>query len=279
MALCRESPMPHPSVLAEIVLVAPGPPGPGRLAPDTSGPGLSGPGATGLGPSGPGPSGPGPSGPGPSGYLRVRLDRPERRNALDAGMTRALLDIVRADPAVPVLLESTNPAAFCAGADLTVPDRERAEVSDLLYQCYEAMVTRPGPVIAVVEGPAVGGGAQLAGAADLRIAGPRGRFRWAGPPGRDLAVGAWLLPDLIGRGAALELTLTGRWVEAAEAHHLGLANLVVDEPGKVAAKLARGLLARGTGAAGNVKLIASAGGLLDRLRAEREANRAAWGGA
>ena len=159
MALCRELPMPHPSVLAETVLVAPGPRGSGRLAPDASGPV-------------------------PSGYLRVRLARPERRNALDAAMTRALLDIVRADPAVPVLLESTDPAAFCAGADLTVPDRERAEVSDLLYQCYEAMVTRPGPVIAVVEGPAVGGGAQLAGAADLRIAGPRGRFRWAGPPGR-----------------------------------------------------------------------------------------------
>jgi enoyl-CoA hydratase/carnithine racemase len=268
MVLCRELPMPHPSVLAETVLVAPGPQAPGRLEPGASGPG----------PSGPGPSGPGPSGPGPSGYLRVRLARPRRRNALDAAMTRALLDIVRADPAIPVLLESTDPAAFCAGADLTVPDRERAEVSDLLYQCYETMVTRPGPVIAVVEGPAVGGGAQLAGAADLRIAGPRGRFRWVGPPGRDLAVGAWLLPDLIGRGAALELALTGRWVEAAEAQQLGLANLVVDEPGKVAAKLVRGLLARGTGAAGNVKLITSAGGLLERLRAEREANRAAWGG-
>jgi enoyl-CoA hydratase len=253
MVLCRELPMPHPSVLAETVLVAPGPQAPGRLEP-------------------------GASGPGPSGYLRVRLARPRRRNALDAAMTRALLDIVRADPAIPVLLESTDPAAFCAGADLTVPDRERAEVSDLLYQCYETMVTRPGPVIAVVEGPAVGGGAQLAGAADLRIAGPRGRFRWVGPPGRDLAVGAWLLPDLIGRGAALELALTGRWVEAAEAQQLGLANLVVDEPGKVAAKLVRGLLARGPGAAGNVKLITSAGGLLERLRAEREANRAAWGG-
>ena len=279
MALCRELPMPHPSVLAETVLVAPGPPGSGRSTPGTSGPGMSGPGPSGPGPSEPGPSGPGQSGLSQSGYLRVRLARPERRNALDAGMTRALLDIVRADPAVPVLIESTDPAAFCAGADLTVPDRERAEVSDLLYQCYEAMVTRPGPVIAVVEGPAVGGGAQLAGAADLRIAGPRGRFRWVGPPGRDLAVGAWLLPDLIGRGAALELTLTGRWVEAAEAQQLGLVNLVVDEPGKVAAKLARGLLSRGAGAAGNVKLIASAGGLLERLRAEREANRAAWGGA
>lgn len=261
--------MPHPSVLAETVLVGPGPPGSGR----------SGSGPPESGPSGPEPCGPGPSGSGPSGYLRVRLARPDRRNALDAGMTRALLDIVRADPAVLVLIESTDPAAFCAGADLTVPDRERAEVSDLLYQCYEAIVTRPGPVIAVVEGPAVGGGAQLAGAADLRIVGPRGRFRWVGPPGRDLAVGAWLLPDLIGRGAALELALTGRWVEATEAQQLGLANLVVDEPRKVAAKLARGLLARGAGATGNVKLIASAGGLLERLRAEREANRAAWGGA
>jgi enoyl-CoA hydratase len=284
MVLCRELPMPHPSVLVETVPVGPGLSGPGRLAPDASGPGLSGPGLSGPGASGsarsgPDPCGRGASGPGPSGYLRVRLARPERRNALDAAMTRALLDIVRADPAVPVLIESTDPSAFCAGADLTVPDHERAEVSDLLYQCYEAMVTRPGPVIAVVEGPAVGGGAQLAGAADLRIAGPRGRFRWVGPPGRDLAVGAWLLPDLIGRGAALELTLTGRWVEAAEAQQLGLANLVVDEPGKVAAKLARGLLSRCAGAAGSVKLIASAGGLLERLRAEREANRAAWGGA
>jgi enoyl-CoA hydratase len=264
MVLCRELPMPHPSVLTEAVLVAPSPAGSGRLGPSP-------------GPPGPGAAGPGAAGPGAAGYLRVRLARPERRNALDADMARALLDIVCADPSVPVLLESTDPAAFCAGADLTVPDRERAEVSDLLYQCYEAMVTRPGPVIAVVEGAAVGGGAQLAGAADLRIAGPRGRFRWVGPPGRDLAVGAWLLPDLIGRGAALELTLTGRWVEAAEAQQLGLVNLVVAEPGEVAAKLARGLLAHGPGAAGKVKLIASAGGLLERLRAEREANRAAWG--
>lgn len=268
MALCQELLMPHPSVLAEIVPVGPDPTGSGLPR-----------GPSAPAPSGSGPSGSSMSGSGPSGYLRVRLARPERRNALDVGMTRALLDIIRADPAVPVLIESTNPGAFCAGADLTVPDRERAEVSDLLYQCYEAMVTRPGPVIAVVDGPAVGGGAQLAGAADLRIAGPRGRFRWVGPPGRDLAVGAWLLTDLIGRGAALELTLTGRWVEAAEAQQLGLVNLVVDEPGQVAAKLARVLLARGAGAAGNVKLIASAGGLLERLRAEREANRAAWGGA
>jgi enoyl-CoA hydratase/carnithine racemase len=175
-------------------------------------------------------------------------------------MTRALLDIVRADPAVPLLIESTDPAAFCAGADLSIPDRERAMVSDLLYQCYEEIVTRPGPVIAVVEGAAVGGGAQLAGAADLRIAGPGARFRWVGPPGRGLAVGAWVLPGLVGRGAALELTMTGRWVEAAEALRLGLVNRVEDEPGQAAAALAGDLLARGAAVTGPVKRIASAGG-------------------
>ena len=122
-----------------------------------------------------------------------------------------------AEPAAPILLDSTDPGVFCAGADLTVSDAERAEISDLLYQCYEVMITRPGPVIAVVSGPAVGGGAQLAGAADLRVAGPDASFRWTGPPGRALAVGAWLLPSLVGRGLALELTMTGRWVDAAEA--------------------------------------------------------------
>jgi enoyl-CoA hydratase len=239
VVLCLELPMPHPSVLA----------------------------------------GPGPAGSAPPGWLSVRLARPDRRNALDTGMTRALLDAVRGDPAVPVLIESAAPGAFCAGADLSLPDSERAVVSDLLYECYEAIITRPGPVIAVVEGPAVGGGAQLAGAADLRIAGPGARFRWAGPPGRGLAVGAWLLPGLIGRGAALELTMSGRWVEAGEALRLGLVNRVEDEPGKVAAELAGDLLARGAGVAGRVKQIAAAGGLLDMLRAERETNRAAWSGA
>ena len=125
----------------------------------------------------------------------------------------------------------------------------------------------------------MGGGAQLAGAADLRIAGPGARFRWAGPPSRGLAVGAWVLPGLVGRGAALELTMTGRWVEAAEALRLGLVNRVEDEPGQAAAALAGDLRARGTAVTGPVKRIASAGGLLDMLRAEREANRAAWEGA
>jgi len=88
-------------------------------------------------------------------------------------------------------------------------------------------------------------------------------------------VGAWLLPDLVGRGAALELTLTGRWVEAAEALALGLVNEVCDDPGAVAAAIAARLAGRAPGVSG-VKTVMAAGGLLDRMAAERAANRAAW---
>jgi enoyl-CoA hydratase/carnithine racemase len=129
-------------------------------------------------------------------------------------------------------------------------------------------------VIAVITGPAVGGGAQLAAAADLRIAGPAARLRWAGPPGVDLAVGAWLLPDLIGRGAAMDLVLTGRWLEAPEALALGLLNRVSDDPVPAAEATATELAARKAGSA--VKTVMAAGGLMDRLRAERAANRSAW---
>jgi enoyl-CoA hydratase len=208
----------------------------------------------------------------PAGYRCLRLSRPERRNALDVSLLRAVTEALAVDPDVPVLLASADPRVFCAGADLTISAAERAVVSDLVYDCCETMVTRPGPVIAVLTGPAVGGGVQLAAASDLRIASPAARLRWTGPPGLDLAVGAWLLPDLVGRGTAMELTLTGRWVEAAEALALGLVNQVCDDPEPVAAEIAASLAGRGSG----VKAVMAAGGLLDRMQAERAANRAAW---
>jgi len=119
----------------------------------------------------------------PAGYRWLRLARPERRNALDVSLLRAVTEALAAEPEVPVLLASADPRVFCAGADLTITDTERAAVSDLVYDCCKTIVTRPGPVIAVVTGAAVGGGAQLAAASDLRIAGPGARLRWTGPPG------------------------------------------------------------------------------------------------
>jgi len=210
----------------------------------------------------------------PAGYRWLRLSRPERRNALDLSLMRAVTDSLALEPEVPVVLGSADPRVFCAGADLTISEAERAGVSDLIYDCCETIITRPGPVIAVLTGAAVGGGAQLAAASDLRIAGPAARLRFIGPPGRDLAVGAWLLPELVGRGPALELVLTGRWVEAAEALAFGLVNRVCDDPDGVAAQIAADLARRGTGA--GVKTVMAAGSLLDRLRAERSANRSAW---
>jgi enoyl-CoA hydratase/carnithine racemase len=213
----------------------------------------------------------------PAGYRWLRLNRPERRNALDPGLMAAVRDALAAEPGTLAVLGSTDPQVFSAGADLTISDAERAVVSDLVYDCCQTIVTRPGPVIAVITGAAVGGGAQLAAAADFRIAGPGARLRWIGPknpPGLDLAVGAWVLPDLVGRGAALDLVLTGRWVEAAEALALGLVHQVTDDPEWAAGQFAADLAARGTGA--GVKPVMAAGGLLDRLRAEREVNRAAW---
>jgi enoyl-CoA hydratase len=211
----------------------------------------------------------------PDGVRRLLLASPQRHNPLTPGLARALLDAFAADPAEPVVLGSADPAMFCAGADMTI-GAERAEVSALVYECLEIMITRPGPVIAAVGGPAVAGGAQLAAAADLRIAGPAARFRWIGPPGLDLAVGAWVLPDLVGRGRAAELAMTGRWVDAAEALTLGLVNRVEPAPLPAAEQLATALAAGSAGSLARIKMIMAAGGLLNRLHAEQEANRAAW---
>jgi enoyl-CoA hydratase/carnithine racemase len=212
----------------------------------------------------------------PAGYRRLLISRPERHNAIDLGLALALRDCFGQEEATPVVLASADPRTFCAGADLNISDADRAAVSDLLYECYEIMITRPGPVIAVISGPAVGGGAQLAAAADLRIAGPAARLRWIGPPGRGLAVGAWVLADLVGRGTAMELAMTGRWVGATEALTMGLVNRVEDDPGQVAADIAGELAALDPRASASVKSVAAAGGLLDRLHAERRANGAAW---
>jgi enoyl-CoA hydratase/carnithine racemase len=212
----------------------------------------------------------------PDGFRRLLLASPQRHNPLDAALARALRDAFAEDPRELVVLGSTGQDVFCAGADMTVSETERAEVSGLLYECLEVMITRPGPVIAAVGGPAVAGGAQLATAADLRIAGPAARFRWIGPPGRDLAVGAWVLPDLVGRGRAAELAMTGRWVDAAEALALGLVNRVDPGPLRAAEELAAELAAGGGGSLARIKMITATGGLLDRLHAERRANQEAW---
>lgn len=207
----------------------------------------------------------------------VRLTRPNRRNALDLATVEALLEAMRADPQQPVVLGSATPGIFCAGADLGVSAEERAEASDRLYECYEVMVRRPGLVVAVVDGAAVGGGAQLTTAADVRIAGPNARWRWVGPA-HGLAVGAWILPDLLGRSRALDLALTGRWLELEEARQSGFVHRVVADPWVAATELLDQLARAHPDALGRVKEIATRPETLRALTRERRQNREAWDG-
>ncbi len=165
----------------------------------------------------------------------VTLDRPEARNAVDGEHALALLEAFRAfdaDDGAKVAVLHGAGGTFCAGADLKA------------VATGEPWFVRPGedgpagmgptrlllskPVIAAVEGYAVAGGLELAVWCDLRVADPGAVFgvfcrRWGVPL---IDGGTIRLPRLIGMSHAMDLILTGRPVDATEAHRIGLANRV-----------------------------------------------------
>ena len=210
------------------------------------------------------------------GALRVRFATPERRNALGIATVEALRAVLESEPASTVVLGSTAANIFSAGADVKVADGVRQQISDQLYDCYRSMLTRAGPVLAVVEGPAVGGGAQLTTAADLRVGGSGARWQWVGP-GHGLVVGGWVLPGMVGRGRALELTLTSRWLTAEDAVRYGLLDAVYDDPWTQAARTVAHLQTLDAQAVARLKQLSLDGGLLARLAAEQDNNRR-WDG-
>jgi enoyl-CoA hydratase/carnithine racemase len=212
------------------------------------------------------------------GVVALWLDRPRKRNALDRGLVSALAGALGEPGARAFVLGSSEPASFCGGADLSLADEERAEVSDLLYALYEQMLTTPAPIVAAIDGAAVGGGAQLALASDLRVGSPRALLRFVGP-GHGLAVGAWGLPSLVGRGRAGELCLTMRAVEADEALRIGLLDRLEDDPRATALELAAGFARLDADAVARVKsVVREASATMAALAEERAANRAAWSG-
>ena len=148
-----------------------------------------------------------------------------RRNAVDHAFLDELhrtIDDAEDRDCAALVLRSGLPHVFCSGADLTLPDTERAAVSDRLYATYQRMLASPVIFVADVAGAAVGGGAQLCLAADICMVTPEAWFRFAGV-GHGLAVGAWGLVNAVGRHAAADMCLTMRKVDAAEAIRLGLA--------------------------------------------------------
>jgi len=181
------------------------------------------------------------------GPVRVlTIDRPERRNAVDAQTAEELFDAVReadADPAVLVLVLTGAGTAFCAGADLkAMAAGGRTTLSlDGMAPMGPTRIRLSKPSIAAIEGPAVAGGLELALWCDLRVVATDATLgvlcrRW-GVPLMDL--GTVRLPRLIGHSRAIDLIITGRSIDGVEAERIGLANRLV--PPGAALKTAVGL--------------------------------------
>jgi enoyl-CoA hydratase len=164
------------------------------------------------------------------------LDRQERRNALNAELCDDLRQHLVAHRDLRAVVITGAGSAFCAGADLVTRFAPEGDApTDTFRPAFEevldAIVDHPAPVIAAVNGPAMGAGMQLAVACDLRIAARRARL--AIPGGRLgillSAQNIWRLAALVGQGAARDFLLAGRVVDAGEALAMGLVQRVADD--------------------------------------------------
>ena len=176
--------------------------------------------------------------------VRIVIDRPERRNALDLGHFADLTAAWRrfdADPAAWVAIVTGVAGSFCSGADLRdfLPlAKQLAADGRTEYEGIPLSVGTDGvlltldiykPIIAAIDGPCLAGGMDLLGGTDIRIATPNATFGLPEPKRGLMADGGTTarLPRQIGWPAAMELLLTGRTVDADRALELGLLNEVV----------------------------------------------------
>jgi 2-(1,2-epoxy-1,2-dihydrophenyl)acetyl-CoA isomerase len=169
------------------------------------------------------------------GIATLTLNRPEKLNALDPALCQELTAALRRlsrDAAVRVLVITGAGRAFCAGADLDVLGAEGPTLVAAGKEVALLIRGAPQPVLAVVNGAAAGGGANLALACDYRIASDRAAI---GQVFHRLGLapdwgGSFFLPRLVGPSKALELVWSARMVPAAEALTLGLVDRVVPHP-------------------------------------------------
>lgn len=170
------------------------------------------------------------------GVVTVTLDRPERKNAIDARMASELMAVLGAtaqDASARVVVITGRGDAFCSGADLSgLSGRDAANglahMRDI-HRLATALHDLPQPTIARIAGVAAGAGLNLALGCDLTLASTGARFSQIFVR-RGLSTdfgGAWLLPRLVGLHRAKELALLGDVVSATEAERLGLVNRVV----------------------------------------------------
>jgi len=170
------------------------------------------------------------------GIALLRVNRPETRNALAWGAQEAFATAVAAagrDDSIRTLIITGSGAAFVSGADLKELSRQTEAVAGerlnrVMSAALAGLIELPYPVIAAVNGDAVGGGCEILTACDLRLAGAGARFAFR-QVHNGLTTGwggAARLVALIGQSRAMELLLTGRSFDASEAQALGLIHRI-----------------------------------------------------
>ncbi len=168
-----------------------------------------------------------------TGVATIRLNRPESRNALNLAMCDGLAAAAKSateDPAVKLVLVRANGSVFCAGADV----KERQGMTEAQvrarrqkgFDAYAALEALPMPAVAVVEGPAVGSGCEIASSCDFIVATPAASFRT--PEAIRGTVGATQrLARVLGKRLAKDMMYTGRALSAEEALAHGLVSRLV----------------------------------------------------
>ncbi len=167
------------------------------------------------------------------------LSNPDKRNALTKGAWARLAEVMEelslADDLRCIVIRGAGDEAFAAGADISEFPTERSNAEQaraygkVVARAIKAIIECRHPTVAMIKGPCVGGGLELACACDLRISGESGRF---GIPikrlGHPLAYPAMkVVRDLVGRSVVLEILLEGRIFDAHEAERKGLVSRVV----------------------------------------------------
>ena len=186
-----------------------------------------------------------------AGVLTIRLNRPEKRNAIDAGMYAAMTEALGradADEAVGAVLLAGGPGAFSAGNDIGdfLQAAEDAGATEGVRAFLRALVQGTKPLVAAVDGLAVGIGTTVLLHCDLVFAAPRSTFR---TPFLDLglvpeAASSLLAPALMGHQRAFALLALGSTFDAEEARAANLVTHSADDPEALAREAARALAAK-----------------------------------